>query len=277
MLFRSGRMGRTPLHCVAQGRHLYSTDDGIHVAQLLLERGADANAADEDKRTPLHQASYHWKVEIAQVLLDGGASANSMDIQGQTPLHAVANGYSIDEGSSVLVARLLLERGADVNMPDDAKETPLHLASNSGRIKMVEALLNAGANARAKNAQDQSPSDVISRIYGVLHRHIARLLLEHGADVDVHDKNYATQSDFSALGDVFVPPSPSWESQSDRSSDGLRKYRREKSRHSPDSDSGKRMVATSKTTSLTIALQTSFFKFKRRASRSPHCQKQLKG
>ena len=209
------RKGWTPLHCVAQGRHLYSTDDGIHVAQLLLERGVDANAPNEDKRTPLHLASFHGMVKIAQVLLDGGASANSMDIQGQTPLHVVANGSSRYDESNVLIAQLLLERGADVNTPDDAKETPLHLASNSGKIKMVEALLNAGANARAKNAQDQSPFDVISRVYGV-RRHIARLLLAHGADVDAHDKNYATQSDFWASEDVFIPPSPSWASQSDR-------------------------------------------------------------
>ena len=217
-----GRKGRTPLHCVAQGRHLYFTDFGVHVTQLLLERGADANAPDEDKRTPLHLASSHGKVEIAQVLLDGGASVNSIGVQGQTPLHVVANGSSRDDESSVLIAQLLLERGADVNMPDGAKDTPLHLASNSGQIKMVEVLLNAGANARAKNAQDQSPFDVISRLYGSRGgaRRIERLLLEHGADVDAQDKNYATPSDFLASEDVFIPPSPSWESQSDRLSLG---------------------------------------------------------
>ena len=218
-----GRKGRTPLHCVVRGRHLYSTDDGIHVTQLLLERGADANAPDEDKRTPLHLASSHGMVKIAQVLLDGGASTNSMDIQGQNPLHVVANGSSRYDESNVLVAQLLLERGADVNTPDDAKETPLHLASNSRRIKMVQVLLNAGANARAKNAQDQSPFDVIARLHGSRVRRIRCLLLEHSADVDAHDKNYATESDFSAPEDIFIIPSPSWESQSDRlslSSDG---------------------------------------------------------
>ena len=219
-----GRKGRTALHCVAQGRHLFSTDDAIHVAQLLLERGADANAPDDDKRTPLHLASYHGKVEIAQVLLDGGASVNSMGVHGQTPLHVVANGYYKNDDSNVLIAQLLLERGADVNMPDDAKETPLHLASNSMRLKMVQVLLNACANARARNAQDQSPFDVISRQYRFRDdvRRIARLLLEHGADVDAQDKNFASPSDFWAPEDgqfeVFIPPTPSWESQSDRSS-----------------------------------------------------------
>ena len=206
-----GRKGRTALHCVAQGRHLFSANDAIHVAQLLLERGADANAPDDDKRTPLHLASYHGKVGIAQVLLDGGASVNSMGVAGQTPLHVVANRYSRYDESKVLVAQLLLERGADVNMPDDTNQTPLHLASISEGIKMVEVLLNAGANARARNAQDQSPFDVISRRpYGSRDDvvDIARLLLEHGADVDAQDKNHATPSDFSASEDIFVPPSP---------------------------------------------------------------------
>ena len=218
------RKGWTPLHCVAEGTHLGSTDNGIHVAQLLLERGADANASNEDKRTPLHLASYHGRVEITQVLLDGGASANSVDIQGQTPLHAVAYGYSRDEESNV-VAQLLLERSADVNMPDDAKETPLHLASSSGRIKMVQVLLNAGADARAKNARDLSPFDVVPRLYDSQGdvRRIERLLLEHGADVDAQDKNSITLSDLLASEGVFIPPSPSWQSQYDRlslSSDG---------------------------------------------------------
>jgi ankyrin repeat protein len=191
-----GSQGRTPLHCVAQGRYLYSQDDGIRVAQLLLERGADANAPDGDKRTPLHLASYHGKVEIARVLLDGGASINSKGDQGQAPLHVVANGYSRDD--DVLVAQLLLECGADVNAPDDANRTPLHLASNSGRIKMVQVLLNAGANASAKDAQDQTPFHVVSQgpygsrgdVVG-----IARLLLEHGADVNAQDISHATLSD----------------------------------------------------------------------------------
>ena len=262
-----GRKGRTPLHCVAQGRHLYSMDDGMHVAQLLLERGADANAPDEDKRTPLHLASSHGNVEIAQVLLDGGASANSLDIQGQTPLHVVANGSSRDDESNF--AQLLLDRGADVNAPDDAKETPLHLASKSGRIKTLQVLLNAGANARAKNAQDQSPFDVISRLYDSRGdaRRIARLLLEHGADVDAQDKYYAIPSESDLVG-VIPPLSALWRSQSDPDGpDPMREYenyRRETFRHthewspSSDSDSGKRMVATFKATSLTIALQASF-------------------
>ena len=197
----TGSKGRTPLHSVAQGRHLHSTDDGIRVAQLLLERGADANALDEDKRTPLHLASYHGKVEIAQVLLDGGASVNSMGDQGQTPLHVVANGYSRDD--DVLVAQLLLERGADVIAPNDANQTPLHLASNSGGLKMVQVLLNAGANASAKDYQGQTPFHVMSQgPYGSRGdvAGIARLLLEHGADVGAQlgDKNDATSSDSSS-------------------------------------------------------------------------------
>ena len=89
-----GNQGRTPLHSVAEGRYLYSQDDGICVAQLLLERGADVNALDEDNKTPLHLASYYKKVEIARALLDGNAATNSKDNQGRTPLHVVAEGYS---------------------------------------------------------------------------------------------------------------------------------------------------------------------------------------
>ena len=75
--------GGTPLHLVAEGRYLYSEDDGIRVVQLLLEHGADVNAQDEDNLSPLHVASYHGKAEIVRVLLDGGATTSLNGYQQQ--------------------------------------------------------------------------------------------------------------------------------------------------------------------------------------------------
>jgi ankyrin repeat protein len=199
--------GRTPLHSVAEGRYLYSAGDGIRVAQLLLERGADVNTADEDNRTPLHLASYHGRVEIVRVLLDGDAT-NSKAKQGWTPLHEMAIGgenHSRDNlRHGVLIAQLLLERGADVSMSNDDNQTPLHLTSYFGKVEVVLVLLNAGANASATNAQGQTPLHLAlqcpyqgadySQGDGV---GVARLLLEHGTDVDVQDKNHATPLDLA--------------------------------------------------------------------------------
>jgi ankyrin repeat protein len=194
----TSKQGRTPLHSVAEGRYLCSHVDCVRVARLLLGRGADVNASDEDNKTPLHLASYHRKVEVVRALLDGGGDANSKDDQGRTPLHVVAEGYAADND---VIAHILLERGADVNALDDNNETPLHVASYFGTVKMVLVLLNAGANANARNSQGQTALHVVSqcpyhsRSDGV---GVARILLEHSADVNAQDKNHATPSDFVA-------------------------------------------------------------------------------
>lgn len=76
----------------------------IRFAQLLLERGADVNAQNEDNETPLHLAPYKGRVAIARVLPNRSAAVNSKSNQGRTPLHPVAKGrhpYSEDDGIRV--------------------------------------------------------------------------------------------------------------------------------------------------------------------------------
>ena len=196
-----GNLGRIPLHSVAAGGYLYSKDDGIRVAQLLLERGTDVDALDEDNTTPLYLASFYGKVELVRVLLDSGATTNSKGTQGRTALHAVAEGdcYSRDDG--VLVAKALLESGADVNTLDSDNETPLHLASYLRKAEMILALLTAGANASARNAQGRTPLHLVAQGPYFSEGHgvgVAQLLLEYGVDVNAQDRNHATPSDLAS-------------------------------------------------------------------------------
>jgi len=79
----------------------------------------------------------------------------------------------------------------------------LHLASHFGRVKVVLVLLDAGANSNAKNAQGQTPLHLVSQSPYYSQRDgvnvtVAQLLLEHGADVNVQDKNHATPSDIAS-------------------------------------------------------------------------------
>ena len=61
-----------------------------------------------------------------------------------TPLHIAANCNKIEAVAA------LISHGADVNARDEWGKTPLMLASIEGHAKVVEALLDAGADKELK-------------------------------------------------------------------------------------------------------------------------------
>lgn len=97
----------------------YQCPDAL--AAWLVEQGADINAGDKYKRTPLHHRSASWKGGV-DALLDLGADIEARDYQGQTPLHAAANSHKPD------AIRALVRRGAQVVAVDQRGQTPLKLA-----------------------------------------------------------------------------------------------------------------------------------------------------
>mgnify|MGYP001811165631 FL=1 len=62
-------------------------DDQPHLLRRYLAAGADANAADYDKRTPLHIAAAEGKLGMVVLLVEeGGAELGAVDRWGNTPL-----------------------------------------------------------------------------------------------------------------------------------------------------------------------------------------------
>jgi len=53
--------------------------------QVLVEKGADVNAADLSNATALHLAIWKDRTDIALYLLEHGASAKAMSLDGMTP------------------------------------------------------------------------------------------------------------------------------------------------------------------------------------------------
>ena len=64
--------------------------ESCEVAELLLARGIDRDAADEIGRTALHLAAGNCHLKMTELLLDMGVNVNTLDGLGRTPLdHAI--------------------------------------------------------------------------------------------------------------------------------------------------------------------------------------------
>lgn len=117
-------------------------DDMVH---WLVEHGADINAADNYKRTPLHAQAATWSGNIP-LFLELGADLEALDYQHETPLHSAVASYQTK------AVRDLVASGANVHAENKRRNTPLAKGllqcRNINIVKMAEIsgiMLDAGA------------------------------------------------------------------------------------------------------------------------------------
>ena len=114
------------------------------IARLLVERGANPNAATQKGHTALMFAAVDGHIDIARQLIEKGADVNAASENGLTVLMWAAMQGHTD------IARLLIERGANVKaaIPEGKKfagATALDVAKERGHTAFVEMLRAAGA------------------------------------------------------------------------------------------------------------------------------------
>src|SRR5262249_22950273 len=125
--------GNTPIVLAS----LYASPECV---ELLIEKGADVNAANKAGSTALIRAATNF--EIARLLVAAKASVRVRTALGNTPLILAAR----RAGNSRTVT-LLLEHGADAAECNDAGVSPVLAAAASGDVDTVRLLLDAGAKA----------------------------------------------------------------------------------------------------------------------------------
>ncbi|MDR6990166.1 ankyrin repeat domain-containing protein [Luteimonas sp. 3794] len=130
------KYGFTPLHGVV-GEHYFD------MARLLIARGANINASNDNGTTPLHLAAY---AEMVEILAANGANLEARDSRGSTPLHAAT-----EHPELIDVMGKLLQLGADVNAVDKSGLTPLDIATSLEEEDKVELLKRY--DARSGNAR----------------------------------------------------------------------------------------------------------------------------
>jgi ankyrin repeat protein len=193
--------GQTPLHLAFQLKFHSEDDAEILIASathLLLQRGANVNAQDEDHTTPLLLAIRRKMYDIMRFLLARGAKPNVKNVGGKTPLHLLLEGGNFsDEDDIPGLVRQLLESGADVNAQDQNHASPLFLAAERHLVDIARILLQHGAVPNIKNIKGKTPLHLL--LEDDLHDHddfngvqLVVLLLDSGADVNAKDEDNTT-------------------------------------------------------------------------------------
>jgi ankyrin repeat protein len=104
------------------------------VARLLIERGADVNtpAANAQRVAPAHAAAAVCDHATMQLLLERGADANALQQLDYTPMHGAASRGDVE------MAKLLLAHGAVPNAKAANGQTPADAARSHGQPAFAE-------------------------------------------------------------------------------------------------------------------------------------------
>jgi ankyrin repeat protein len=192
-------------------------------AELLLEAGADASLPNRYGVRPLNLALEAGDAALTLRLLEAGADAAAPDRAGEPPLMIAARVGDPELSSA------LLEHGAAVDARDEHfGQTPLMIAAREGHLETARVLLTAGADVDAQTEPEAPPRFVppsespegLSRGAGIIragwpdgrgkrfpaggsktpllyatrggHLELARLLIDHGASLELADGNGVT-------------------------------------------------------------------------------------
>ncbi len=162
--------GRTPLQSALE-------KGAAPTSALLIAASADVNVADPQGVTPLITAARQNFIDVLESLLKAGAKADCMSNDGQTPLAFAAQNGAIRAVKAILSAAE--QQGVTLDLTN-----PLCIAAERGHGRIVELLLQAGAEVDGLNRSQQTALMCAAKSDN---DEVLEILLKAGADPAISD------------------------------------------------------------------------------------------
>ena len=156
----------TPLWCAA-------ASDKLDVVDLLIDLGADINAASDTGSTPVLEACY-MNADVVKCLVEHGADVNKPDNDGETCLMIAAQW-------SKEFCQIIIDNGADVKAQDSSGNSALHFAitlcdNDEDREDIVQLLIDRGSDPYMinKDGEDAFLSAILTGNESILEKLMLR-------------------------------------------------------------------------------------------------------
>lgn len=215
--WRKNKEGKSREQCMLDAAR---GGDGEFVAQLLAE-GVPVDVAESDGNTALHHAAENDDVVMIEILLQAKAPLEAEGCSDWTPLVVAANfgkvqavrrllqaGANVHTGKDAILCyacesrgskelvEILLTAGATVNIVGGFRQaTPLHVATEHDQLEVVQLLLAAGADVKAKDPNGWTPFLNATLRSGVA---VVKLLVEAGSDLKAVDQEKRNAYDLAS-------------------------------------------------------------------------------
>ena len=191
--------------------HNASERDEYDKCKMLLEKNFDPNEQNILSKTPLHLACKCLSPRIISLLIEHGANVDAQDSTRMTPLHHLLLTSGKDQEDVERVAEcihLLIRNKANVNVPNYAGTTALHLAAMRAEESWVDALIAAGADLNAKNNEGVSvlyfimkhcPNCLIKCLDNCVNHGNNKRMTRHDRGISAQSVGFEVRLDFNTL------------------------------------------------------------------------------
>ncbi|UYV79819.1 PPP1R16B [Cordylochernes scorpioides] len=201
--------------------HQCCIDASEPILRVLLEFGANVNAQDSERWTPLHAAATCGHLKLVALLVERGADLLAVNADGNMPYDICEDEATLDliesemakkgitqalidqvrattEREMLADMKWLLENGLNLEYKDTQGATPLHVAAANGYVSVVEFLLQQGVAVDAADRDNWQPIHAAacwSHSLACVQPEVVEMLVQAGAKLDPRTKNGETPYD----------------------------------------------------------------------------------